>query len=202
MRDEVHLARVRSLARFPTVAFAAFLGASGADGPRMQAPPTAASVEPAYRAFGPPERVEIVGYDGDAMEPFLTRDGCCLMFNDRNDPAVDTELHWARRVDDLTFRYEGTIPGTSSPRLDAVATMDLDHHFYFVSDRDYFSTLSTIYQGRWEGGEVKEIGALAGVSRHQPGWVNSASSRALVATSSQVDDRRLSYKAPARATHR
>lgn len=37
-------------------------------------------------AFADPERVTIQGYDGDAMEPFLSRDGRFLLFNNRNDP--------------------------------------------------------------------------------------------------------------------
>jgi len=47
--------------------------------------PTAAQAKPQagdeYRGFGAPQRVTIRGYDGHAMEPFLTRDGRYLMFN-------------------------------------------------------------------------------------------------------------------------
>src|ERR671926_14237 len=46
------------------------------------------SLEPApaqYHGFGTPQRVTIRGYDGEAMEPFITRDGRYLFFNNRND---------------------------------------------------------------------------------------------------------------------
>jgi hypothetical protein len=59
---------------------------------------------PEYQAFGKPERVAIRGYDGDAMEPYVTKDGRYLLFNNRNDPRIDTNLHFARRVDALTFQ--------------------------------------------------------------------------------------------------
>src|SRR5574341_173216 len=60
-----------------------------------------------YRAFGAPQRVAILGYDGDAMEPFVTKDGRYLLFNNRNDPRTNPNLHFAARVDDLTFHYRG-----------------------------------------------------------------------------------------------
>jgi len=43
------------------------------------------------------------------MEPFITRDGRYLLFNNSNDPLVDTNLHYAERIDDLTFAYRGEI---------------------------------------------------------------------------------------------
>jgi hypothetical protein len=54
-----------------------------------------------------PERVTIRGYKGEAMEPFITRDGRYLFFNNLNDPAVNTNLYYAERVDDLTFEFRG-----------------------------------------------------------------------------------------------
>jgi hypothetical protein len=67
---------------------------------------------PEYRAFAAPERVTIRGYDGDAMEPFVTRDARYLLFNNRNDPRTDTNVHFAERVDDLTFIYRGASRGS------------------------------------------------------------------------------------------
>src|SRR5271165_5762887 len=62
-----------------------------------------------YCGFGAPQRVTIRGYDGHSMEPFLTRDGRYLMFNNLNDPKENTNLHYAERKDDLTFEYKGEI---------------------------------------------------------------------------------------------
>jgi hypothetical protein len=66
---------------------------------------------PASSTFRSPQRVTIEGYDDDAMEPFVTRDGKYLFFNNLNEPRVDTNLHWTERVDDLHFKYRGEIRG-------------------------------------------------------------------------------------------
>lgn len=55
-------------------------------------------VAPDSHAFANPQPVALLGYDGDAMEPFLSRDGRYLLFNNRNDPSVNTNLHFAERV--------------------------------------------------------------------------------------------------------
>jgi len=49
-------------------------------------------------AFANPERVAIRGCDGDAMEPFLSRDAMVLFFKNSNDPKVNTDLSWAERI--------------------------------------------------------------------------------------------------------
>ncbi|NJN64367.1 MAG: hypothetical protein HC882_05415 [Acidobacteria bacterium] len=66
-----------------------------------------------YQGFGAVERVTILGYDGDAMEPFITRDGRFLLFNNRNDPKIDTKLLVAERRDDVTFVYRGELAGST-----------------------------------------------------------------------------------------
>ncbi|NBC86302.1 MAG: hypothetical protein GVY25_08930 [Bacteroidetes bacterium] len=50
-----------------------------------------ADADATYDAFSAPARVQINGYDGDAMEPFLSRDGQFLLFNNRNDPSVNND---------------------------------------------------------------------------------------------------------------
>jgi len=52
------------------------------------------------------------------MEPFITRDGRYLLFNNSNDPSVDMNLHYAERIDDLTFAYRGEIAGVNTPSLE------------------------------------------------------------------------------------
>src|SRR5277367_2710139 len=95
-----------------------------------------------YDAFKTPEDVTIKGYAGEAMEPFLTRDGRLLLFNNRNDASENTNLHWAEKIDDLTFSYKGEIPGVNTPALEAVPSMDRDRMLYFVSTRSYPQSLS------------------------------------------------------------
>jgi len=136
------------------LACAAALSASGG------APEAATS-----RRYDAPQPVTIAGYDGDAMEPFLARDGRYLLFNDLNAPWVDTDLHIARRIDATHFRYLGPLAGANSTKLDGVATMDRAGHFYFVSMRDYDRTRISLFGGAFADGKVSGVHALGGLSR-------------------------------------
>jgi len=126
---------------------------------------------PEYRAFGSPQPVAIRGYDGDAMEPFVSKDGRYLLFNNRNDPRIDTNLHFARRVDERTFQYGGELKGANSPALEGVPSLDRAGNLFFISTRSYKETLSTLYRGRFEDGAVSGVTLVSGVSRRQPGIV-------------------------------
>jgi WD40-like Beta Propeller Repeat len=126
---------------------------------------------PEYRAFGNPQRVTIRGYDGDAMEPFITKDGRYLLFNNRNDPRINTNLHFAERIDDLTFNYRGEIKGVNTAALEGVPSVDRLGNLFFISTRSYKETLSTLYRGRWTDGEVPDVQLVPGVSLRQPGMV-------------------------------
>lgn len=114
-----------------------------------QAPQPAA---PEWARFAHPEPVVIQGYDGDAMEPFLARDGSALFFNNSNAPDAQTDLHWAERVNDTTFRYRGRIDGANSSALDGVASLSATGRLCFISTRSYETTLSTIYCSTWRDG--------------------------------------------------
>ena len=138
-------------------------GSAGAAGGAQPAP---------YTAFASPVAVTIAGYNGDAMEPFISKDGQLLFFNNRNDPSVDTNLYYAARVDDRTFTFRGAVAGANGPALDAVASLDQLGNFYFVSTRSYATTLSTIYSGAWTASGVGNAALVAGVSRQQAGAVN------------------------------
>jgi hypothetical protein len=116
-----------------------------------------ATPPPAWAAFGAPREVAIQGYRGDAMEPFLSRDGRLLFFNNRNDPPGRTDLHWAERIDDLHFRYRGPVAGANGPALDAVASLSAAGRFCFVSTRAYAGTLATVYCGRWRHGRLDQV---------------------------------------------
>lgn len=165
-------ARIASLERIRASACAAALallsGCGGGGGASPGAPPS----PPAYTAFTNVAAVTISGYSGDAMEPFISRDGQYLFFNDRNDPATNTELYYASRIDDRTFTFLGPVPGTSSPQLDAVASLDTLGNFYFVSTRSYDTTLSTLYAGRFDPTGVTGVALVGGVSLLRGGAVN------------------------------
>jgi len=125
-----------------------------------------------YKLFAGEQRVTIRGYDGDAMEPFITRDGRWLLFNNRNEKPQNTNLHYAERVDDLTFEYKGEIKGVNTPSLEGVPTLDRAGNLFFVSNRSYEKTLCTIYRGRFAEGLVSGVEIVPGVSRLQGGIVN------------------------------
>jgi hypothetical protein len=105
------------------------------------------------------------------MEPFLSRDGGVLFFNNRNDPAEKTDLHWAERIDDLHFRYRGKVEGANSAALDGVPTLTANGRFCFISPRAYDRTLATIHCGHWTGDHVSDVTLQAQASPHIRGHV-------------------------------
>lgn len=129
-------------------------------------------VPPPDAAFGAPRRVEMRGYTGNLMEPFLARDGGRLFFNNLNSAPENTNLHWATKVNDSTFQYQGEIAGVNTPDLDGVPTLDAANNLYFVSLRSYTSSLSTIYRAALAGGAATNVQLVDGISRLEPGWVN------------------------------
>ncbi|HOZ13204.1 MAG TPA: hypothetical protein PK784_00320 [Tenuifilaceae bacterium] len=122
--------------------------------------------------FGQPQLVTINGYSADIMEPFLASNGETLFFNNSNHPSVNTNLHFAKRINDITFEYQGELKGVNTESLDGVATMDNSNAFYFVSTRSYNQTLATIYTGQFENDSISNITLVTGISKNQAGWVN------------------------------
>lgn len=122
--------------------------------------------------FGQPIRVEMIGYTGNIMEPFLTRDGSTLLFNNLNGLPENTNLHWAAKINDSTFQYNGEIAGVNTADLEGVPTLDNAGNLYFVSTRDYATTLSTLYQCNFSNGTATNVQLVNGVSKLQASWVN------------------------------
>ncbi len=123
--------------------------------------------------FGEAVPVTIEGYDGDAMEPFLSRDGRWLFFNSLND-GVTTSIYYAGRVSDTLFRFEGPVEGVNGlpPHLDAVPSMDLQGHFYFITTRGYPDTLRTLRSGIFTAGKVEGVHVVPGdFYKLIPGWL-------------------------------
>jgi len=145
---------------------AALTGCNGASVPVGIPPPAT------YTAFSSPTPVTITGYAGDAMEPFISKEGLYLFFNNRNDPSANTDIFYASRVNAQTFTFLGPVPGVNSPELDAVASLDTLGNFYFVSTRSYSTTLSTIYSGQFSATGVSNVALVPGISLMQPGAVN------------------------------
>ena len=142
--------------------------------------------------FGQPVKVEMIGYSGNIMEPFLSRDGTTLLFNNLNAAPENTNLHWATKINDTTFQYKGEIAGVNTIDLEGVPTLDNAGNLYFVSLRNYATTLSTLYQCNFLNGVATNVQLINGLSKLQPGWVNfdvevSADGQSLYFVDAQFD---------------
>jgi hypothetical protein len=133
---------------------------------------TAATDGPEDRSFADPQCLEIAGYRGDAMEPFVTRDGRYLLFNSSNAPTAQTDLYVATLEGGGTAaRLVGPLAGANSAALDGVPTVAATGALYFVSVRSYDVTTATIYHGRFVDGEARDVVLVDGLPR-RPGTVH------------------------------
>ena len=124
--------------------------------------------------YGPRAPVALIGYAADVMEPFVTRDGQWLLFNNSNAPDSNTNLHLARRLTDTSFAYVGPLTGANSPALDAVASVDATGRLYFTTTRSYSADFRSLYRASFTtsmaGATVSGVGVLGGAfTTPQPG---------------------------------
>lgn len=135
--------------------------------------PRPAPGEEPSNLYGDPKPVTISGYDGNAMEPFISPDGHYLFFNNENDPGAQTDLHVAERTGTSSFRYFGPLKNANSSALDAAASIDKVGHIYFTSSRDYGETLKSIFTGIFEEHEVRNLHVLPGnINPKEHGTIN------------------------------
>ena len=127
--------------------------------------------------FGNPQRVTIEGYsDNSTMEPFISRDGQYLFFNNSNErPGTNTHVLYAKKVNDTTFELvrpvQGLDAGLIVPKLNSlVPSMDSNGNFYFSTTKSYEKDFKVIYQGVFKDGEVTGIAPVEGISLKQRGW--------------------------------
>jgi len=126
-----------------------------------------------YPEFTDEAEVIIDGYNRDAMEPFISENGNYLFFNSLND-GNSTSLYYATRVNDTMFNFEGEVAGVNGPvpHLDAVASMDKNNVFYFVSTRDYPDVFENYQTGEFDSGVVTDVKPLMGdFYIYDPGWL-------------------------------
>ncbi len=160
--------------RILCILIALFLTAcgKGSDGDR-DVTPSAPNNEPpgAYTALGNPELVTITGYNGDMMEPFISRDGTYLFFNDHG-PARD--IYYATFINDTTLQYVGALTSINTAAVDGVATMDVTNTFFYVSTASYNPpvTYDTLYTGTWDGSTVIGSTPVTGLAITTPGFIN------------------------------
>ena len=106
------------------------------------------------------------------MEPFISREGRYLLFNSRNEAPVNTDIFYAERQDDFTWRFLGPVRGVNTPALEGCPTLDRAGRMFFVSPRDYARTLCTILTGQFHDGTVTGVRAEDSISLKKPGMVN------------------------------
>ncbi|MCK4524564.1 PD40 domain-containing protein [candidate division WOR-3 bacterium] len=126
-----------------------------------------------YTDFIDETKVIIDGYDLDAMEPFITNDSNFLFFNSLND-GINTSLYYAIRINDTQFTFAGEISGVNgtSPHLDAVASMDEQNAFYYISTNDYPEVFENLKTGQFDNGTVINVKpAMGDFYIYTPGWL-------------------------------
>jgi hypothetical protein len=137
--------------------------------------------EPATDLYSDPQPVTVQGYDASQgiMEPFITRDGQYLLFNNGNaahnteGKKRDPDLHHARRINDRTFQYMGEIRGANSNMVDGAPSLDQNNRLFFISPRAYQKKRSTIHTGIFKNGAATDVGLVNGdISPNKPGWLN------------------------------
>jgi IPT/TIG domain/WD40-like Beta Propeller Repeat len=127
-----------------------------------------------FGAFGSPQTVSIEGYSGSAEEPFITPDGRYLLFNS-SEAEPDFSLQLASRINAQTFKYQGEIEGegvNQSGSLSGTPSLDQEGNLYFISNRSYSETLSTVYSGRFSEGLVTGVHLVEGISGESLGKVD------------------------------
>ena len=134
---------------------------------------TATVTEAVSHAFGNETKVTITGYDGDSMEPFISKDGQYLFWNSLND-GQHTSLYYAKKIATTTFQFLGEVKGVNGtvPHLDGVASMDKNNNFYWVSLRDYPKVFENLQHGTFKNGVVSGVAPVQGdIYKKEVGWI-------------------------------
>jgi hypothetical protein len=123
-----------------------------------------------------PQLVKIKGYNSDAAEAFISRNGKYLFFNDFTDHGKNRDIHWAKRQSDTVFIYQGRVKNVNSSAVDGVPSMDNSNRFYYISTKNYNAKhkFSTIYSGDFnpKTGAVENIKPHTELSLNKPGWLS------------------------------
>lgn len=124
-----------------------------------------------YTAFGNPELVTIIGYNGDAMEPFVSRDGVYLFFNNN---GANKDIFYSAFINATSVQYQGPIPSINTAAVEGTPTTDTASRFFYVSTANYNppTAYDTLYSGTWNGSSVTDVAAVSGLARTTPGLVN------------------------------
>ncbi len=96
------------------------------------------------------ERITILNYSNDVMEIGISPDGEFLLFNDNKKP--DKDMHWSRRIDDRTYKYQGKVQNTVSKKVDGTPSFDGKGNIYFTTLNSYPNSFNTIFIAKFQDG--------------------------------------------------
>ena len=130
-----------------------------------------------YQGFHSPQEVKLEGYDGHCMEPFISRDGQYLFWNNLNHSSVNTNLFFARRQSGpLHFKFGGEVAGVNTKKLDGVASMTAAGELFYTSLKSYKPKVGhygTLFHGPFADGKVERAKKVSGrVDQDKFGWLN------------------------------
>jgi hypothetical protein len=118
------------------------------------------------------QKITILGYIDDAMEPFITKDDHYLFFNNLQG-ATEKDIFYAEKINDTTFQFKGEIQGVNSNFVDGNPTMDAQNNFYFISTRTLGTGNKTVFKGLFNQGVVTDLQQINGsINIATPSWIN------------------------------
>lgn len=125
--------------------------------------------------FSNEQIVTINGFEGNAMEPYISRDEKYLFFNSEADDN-GKDLYYAEKINDLTFEFKGEVQGVNTPAVDGNPTMDSSNNFYYITTEyinlNEFSEIGvkTIYSGIFDNGTITDLKQVNGTINIEKGY--------------------------------
>jgi hypothetical protein len=120
--------------------------------------------------FSNEQIVNIIGYDSDAMEPHISRDGKYLFFNSKDGPNYK-EIYYASRINNTNFKFEGEIKNINTKQVDGTPSLTNKNQLFYISTIDYEK--GTIYSGFFHNGSITQVKRIQGsINIKKLGWLN------------------------------
>ena len=125
-----------------------------------------------FGIFKNEQQVSIQGYKDHIMEPFITRDGTFLFFNNSSRNGNNMNIHYCRRLDDIKFEYIGELAGVNTGELEGVPTMDAYGNFFFTTMRSYLQDFHSIYGGKFSDNRIQNASRIdEHLTLNTLGWI-------------------------------
>ena len=106
---------------------------------------------PVSNLYANPKRIELSGYDQDAMEPCISLDGKYLLFNNNNE-RPDMHIFAAKRVAETRFQLLGEVSNIhlvnnppNGDEREQTPSLDRENNLYYVSPYSYRRDFRTVY---------------------------------------------------------